>query len=207
MFDFFYLPACHTCGGILLAWRRDTWSASSPNCRDYSLTAKVTHVASGEDWWITSVYGPQADQEKILFLDEIRAITRIMGCFRRCIDDSELIELHLHGCLFTWSSERDSPTLERLDRVFVSEDWSMAFPDHGLSALAIECSDHAPLLLQTDCALPHFKRFRFENFWIRCDGYLETVEAAWNAPLPWSHVDAFRVLDYKLRATARALSS
>ena len=24
-FDFSFLPACHTCGGILLAWRNDTW--------------------------------------------------------------------------------------------------------------------------------------------------------------------------------------
>jgi hypothetical protein len=130
-----------------------------------------------------------------------------MGRFRRCIDDSELIELHLHGRMFTWSSERDAPTLERIDRVFVSEDWSMAHPDHGLSALATECSDHGPLLLRMDCALPHFKRFRFENFCTRCDGYLQTVEDAWNAPLPWSQADAFRVLDHKLRATAGALAS
>jgi len=91
--------------------------------------------------------------------------------------------------------------------VFASDEWSTAFPDHNLSALATECSDHAPLLLRTDCAFPHFKRFRFENFWTKCEGYLQTVEQAWNAPLPWPQADAFRVLDYKLRATARALSS
>ena len=67
MFDFFYLPACHTCGGILLTWKRDTWTASSPNCRNFSLTAKVTHISSGEEWSITSVYGPQADQDKLVF--------------------------------------------------------------------------------------------------------------------------------------------
>jgi len=91
--------------------------------------------------------------------------------------------------------------------VFASDDWSLLFPDHNLSALASECSDHAPLLLRTDCALPHFKRFRFENFWPKCGGFLETVAQAWSTPLPWSQADAFRTLDFKLRATAKALTS
>ena len=91
--------------------------------------------------------------------------------------------------------------------MFASDDWSLLFPDHNLSALASECSDHAPLLLRTDCALPHFKRFRFENFWPKCGGFLETVAQAWSTPLPWSQADAFRTLDFKLRATAKALTS
>lgn len=31
----------------------------------------------------------------------------------------ELQDLHLHGRLFAWSNERDTPTLMRLDRVLV----------------------------------------------------------------------------------------
>jgi len=83
------------------------------------------------------------------------------------------------------------------------------FPDHALSALASECSDHAPLLLNTDCSLPHLKRFRFENYWTKCEGFLQVVEEAWNAPLPWSDttVDAFRCLDFRLRNTAKSLKS
>ena len=32
-FDFFFQPATNSCGGILLAWRRDVWSVSSPIIR------------------------------------------------------------------------------------------------------------------------------------------------------------------------------
>ena len=178
--------------------------------------------ASSESWWLTSVYGPQGDQLKLQFLDELRSIRlscsgtwmlcgdfnlnyraedksngrlhrRMMGRFRRLINDLELQELYLNGRRFTWSNERASPTLERLDRVLVSDDWLTSFPDHNLSALSTECSDHAPLLLRTDCAIPHFKRLRFENIWPRFEGYLETVAAAWNAPLPRTDLDAFRV--------------
>jgi len=188
------------------------------------LTAKVTLLHKNETWWWTSVYGPQGDQEKLMFLDEMQLIRsscldawvvwgdfnliyqaadknnrrlnrRLMNSFRDFLGEVELQELHLKGRLFTWSNERDNPTLERLDRVFASEEWFSAFPDHELSALASECSDHAPLLLRTDSVLPHCKRFRFENFWPKCGGYLQVVQEAWNSPLPWSpsEVDAFQV--------------
>ena len=182
------------------------------------------------------VYGPQGDRLKMQFLEELRSVRqscsgmwmicgdfniiykaedksngslhrRMMGRFRRLIDDLKLQELYLKGRRFTWSNERDSPTLERLDRFLVSDDWLEAFPNHDLSALSTECSDHAPLLLRTDCAIPHFKRFRFENIWPRYPGYMEVVAEAWNAPLPCTDLDPFRILDIKLRATAKALKS
>ena len=134
---------------------------------------------------------------------------RMMSRFRSFLDDTELQEIHLRGRLYTWSNERDRPTLERLDRVFTSEDWVANFPDHDLSALGTECSDHATLLLKIDSSLPHCKRFHFEIFWPKCEGFLQVVEEAWNAPFPWSHseVYAFRCLDFKLRNTAKALKS
>src|SRR5688572_29373224 len=124
----------------------------------------------------------------------------MMGHFKRCIDDLEVQELHLNGCLFTWSNERLDPTLECIDRIFASEEWMSICPDHKLCVLSSQCSDHAPLLLQTTCALASFKRFRFGNIWPKYDGYLQTVEQVWICP--WQHVDAFRILDYKLRNTA-----
>ena len=132
-----------------------------------------------------------------------------MRRFRQFINDCELQELYLKGRLFTWSNERDIPTLEWLDRVLASEGWSATFPNHELSALASECSDNAPLLLKTDCSLPRCLRFRFENFWPKCEGYLQVVEEAWKSPLPWPSgtADAFRCLDFKLRNTAKMLKS
>ena len=47
----------------------------------------------------------------------------LMRSFRSVLDDLHLDELHLSGRLYTWSSPRDSPTLERLDRVFATVDW------------------------------------------------------------------------------------
>lgn len=74
-----------------------------------------------------------------------------------------------------------------------------------MRALSTDCSDHAPLLLQTTVIPWATKRFRFESFWTNFDGFLQVVSDAWVCPL--HDADAFRVLDYKLRNTAKALKS
>jgi hypothetical protein len=51
-----------------------------------------------------------------------------MGRFRWLLNDLELSELHLSGRLFTWSNERLHPTLEHIDRMFVSEGWESLYP-------------------------------------------------------------------------------
>lgn len=119
-----------------------------------------------------------------------------MRRFRRVLDDCQLEELYLHGRLYTWSSERRRPTLERIDRAFASVPWLEAFPSHHLRCLSSDCSDHSPLLLQL-CTQPWAKpRFRFESFLVRLDGFEDVVEEAWDCQLPGA--DACRVLDHKL---------
>lgn len=71
----------------------------------------------------------------------------IMRRFRGLLDDLQLDELHLAGRLYTWSNHRDSPTLERLDRVFTIVDWMEQYMYHHLRCLSSDCSNHAPLLL------------------------------------------------------------
>jgi hypothetical protein len=63
-----------------------------------------------------------------------RLSRRMMGRFRSFLIVLELLELHLHSHLFTWSNERTHPTLERIDRVFVSPDWGLLFPSSFLQA-------------------------------------------------------------------------
>lgn len=66
--------------------------------------------------------------------------------------------------LFTWSNEREQPTLELLDRMFSTSDWLALFPNHVLRALSSDCSDPSPLLLQLNVIAGAKRRFRFESF-------------------------------------------
>jgi hypothetical protein len=53
----------------------------------------------------------------------------LMGRFRRFLGDSELKEILLLGRKYTWSNERENPTLVRLDRAFCCMEWEEIFPD------------------------------------------------------------------------------
>jgi endonuclease/exonuclease/phosphatase family metal-dependent hydrolase len=154
-----------------------------------------------------SVYGPTLIAEKAAFLDELRS-TKLscpgpslycgdfnmiyrdqdkndgalhrswMRRFRRVIDDLQLVEVYLHGQLYTWSNERRRPTMERLDRVLATSTWLDTFTNHYLVCLSTDCSDHAPLSLRLDALLWAKLQFHFESFWTSMDGFSEVVSAA-----------------------------
>ena len=143
-FDHFIcLPALGTHGGILVAWKGATCKVLQTRVDSFSVSVQVDHI-SGTPWWFTGVYGPQPDDQKLQFLNELRTIRSacfgpwiiggdfnliyraedknnsnldraVMGRFRRILNELNLSELPLMGRKFTWSNERASPTLVRLD--------------------------------------------------------------------------------------------
>jgi hypothetical protein len=184
-------------------------------------------------WWITIVYGPQSDADKIAFLRELRDVRAecpgpwllcgdfnliylnedksndnlnrwMMAIFRRLLNDLALKELYLNGRRYTWSNGQTPPTLVLLDRFFCTTDWEDSHADCHLRCMASVVSDHYPLLLNCASLPLARRRFRFEEFWMQLDGFHETVATA------WSYVhdpDLFRRLTLRLQATARALTS
>ncbi|CAD6209316.1 unnamed protein product [Miscanthus lutarioriparius] len=176
--------------------------------------------------------GSQEDADKILFLEELEAIRdtcqgpwaitgdfnlilneadksneRIdrtnLRRFRRTVAALELQDLHLHGRCFTWSNEREHPTLVRLDRVLVSIDWDTLFPNAHLRGLSSDASDHAALLLQTNLGQMSKVRFHFELFWPKFDDYIDVVLEAWKRPA--NIQDPMLRLDAMLRSLVRDL--
>jgi mannosylglycoprotein endo-beta-mannosidase len=183
-------------------------------------------------WWLTAVYGPQEDAHKLLFLEELEAIRdqcsgpwavtgdfnlilneadksndRIdranLRRFRRTVARLELLDLHLHGRCFTWSNERENPTLVRLDRVLVSAEWESLFPNAHLRGLGSDASDHCALLLQTNLTQMNKARFHFESYWPKFDDYLDVVAQGWEPPI--LAVDALARLDHLLHSLVRHL--
>lgn len=117
----------------------------------------------------------------------------------------ELQDLHLHGRCFTWSNERENPTLVRLDRVLVSLDWENMFPNAHLRGLGSDASDHCALLLQTNLGQMSKARFHFELFWPNFDDYSDTISQAWSRPVV--PLDPLARFDFMLRNLVRQLKS
>jgi hypothetical protein len=160
-FDYSYLPTNDTRGGILVTWHSATWTVLSTSSLAYSLSIRIAHHQTRQEWWLTTVYGPARDYDKPDWLDELHALRLIrtrawlltrdfiliyqaadknngnlnrrqMGQFRRFLSESALKELHLNGRLITWSNERDHPTLERIGRAFVLAEWDALHPNQDL---------------------------------------------------------------------------
>ena len=163
-------------------------------------------------WWLTEVYGPQSDADKISFLEELRDVRiacpgpwllagdfnmiycledknndninrAMMGRFRRFVNDLELKEIPLLGRRYTWPNERDSPTLVKLDRVLCTNDWDDLFSENLLQSQASEMSDHCPLVLGLREGILAKIRFHSECFWPKLPGFLETVQHSWDEPV------------------------
>jgi exonuclease III len=226
-----YLPALGTRGGILLAWDKTQIDISNISLDSYAITGEV-RTRDDNRWWITTVYGPQTVEEKIAFLTELSERRTLcpgpwmvigdfnmilyaseknndnldrtmMARFRSLVQELELKDLYMHGRRFTWSSEREVPTLTRIDRALVSIDWDLQNPDAILQALSSLASDHAPLHLAFNATLRPKKRFKFELFWLKLEGFEDAVKEAWRCDDEIT--DPFRRLDALFRNAAAAL--
>jgi hypothetical protein len=76
-FDYFFLPAVHTRGGILVAWQPTVWMVSCTLARQFSVLAKVRHASSDVDWWLSLVYGPFLDADRPAFFEELHALRQV----------------------------------------------------------------------------------------------------------------------------------
>ncbi|KAM0898894.1 hypothetical protein ACQ4PT_021649 [Festuca glaucescens] len=231
--NFIYLLAVGTKGGVLLACSEDFQITEEPLApgTSYSITGHIVNRTDHSSWSITGVYGPQEDDLKVNFLQELRQLRnvvqdkwmvlgdfnlicradeksnqrlnlRMMGRFRAWIQDMELIEYPLFGRRFTWSSERQNCTHTRIDRVFVSKEWDLEFPQFQLAPASTNVSDHCPIVLRK-MDVKHYKGFRFEAHWLRQEGFLDSVKKAWEKQV--MSRDPVRVLHTKLSRCSMAL--
>jgi hypothetical protein len=71
--DFIAAPSVGASGGIQVAWRRRIRVSGACQIDNHSVTIQFSHV-NGQTWWLTCVYGPQGNDEKILLLEELSDI-------------------------------------------------------------------------------------------------------------------------------------
>jgi hypothetical protein len=144
-------------GGILVAWRDRSLSTGVSVIKEFSVSVQF-QLMSGQLWWFTGVYGPHQDNLKHAFLQELGEVRNecvgpwiiagdfnmiyraedknnsnvnrsLLGNFRNWINFLELKEIPLVGRRFTWSNQREDPTLVKLDHVFCTNGWEEFFPD------------------------------------------------------------------------------
>lgn len=141
-----------------MAWDAAVVNLSSPHYTDNTITTLVQPFADPDAvWWLTGVYGPQADHDKIEFLQELLEIRdlhagpwvvtgdfnllvdpddknnslvnrRMMARFKAKLNVLELKEVYLNDRRYTCSNERVQPTLEKIDHIFCTTSWEEMHP-------------------------------------------------------------------------------
>jgi hypothetical protein len=89
------------------------------------------------------------------------------------------MDLPLAGGTFTWSNNQENPSWSRLDRFLVSSNWEVKFLGSLQKRLPRLCFDHFPILL--DCGGIHWgsRPFKFENMWLKAEGFVDRVHLWW----------------------------
>jgi exonuclease III len=103
-----------------------------------------------------------------------------MAAFRQTLESCKLTNLGYRGPKFTWSNCQEGSNFikERLDREVANAKWMDLFPNSEILVEAILCSDHAPLILCLSGlggGERRRRRFRYEESWLKEEGYAENV--------------------------------
>lgn len=99
--------------------------------------------------------------------------------FNDTLDELAVLEIPLLDRAFTWTNNREYPTLVKLDRVFVNLSWDHTFPNTSLTSLTRHASDHVPLVTRVSTSIPKSHYFRFENSWLLSEGFKGMIASAW----------------------------
>ncbi|KAG9444848.1 hypothetical protein H6P81_016188 [Aristolochia fimbriata] len=95
------------------------------------------------------------------------------------VDAYELEEILTSGKTFTWSNGQNHPTLSRLDRFLASGRCLRMYPEVSGTVGGKVVSNHWPIFLDTRSGSWGHKPFRFENWWLKEEGFQEMMKTWW----------------------------
>ena len=98
-----------------------------------------------------------------------------MFAFSDFIESNSLVDLPLKGASFTWFRDFGLPFRSRIDRALVSLDWEEHFENVSQRVLPCVISDHCPLLLEAGAVRHDRSAFKFENMWLKVEGFVDRV--------------------------------
>ena len=102
-----------------------------------------------------------------------------MRRFAQVVDELELLDLPLQGGVFSWSGGRNNQSWARLDRYLVTQNWLDKFYGVVQSRLLRPTSDRFPILLKGGGLRRGPSPFRFENMWLKVDGFKDLLRGWW----------------------------
>jgi endonuclease/exonuclease/phosphatase family metal-dependent hydrolase len=208
--DWLYLGSVGASGGILLMWDRRVVEKIDSAVGYYSISCKFQYVLDHKVLAFSGVYGPSMNGERIIMWEELAGVaswwgvpcviggdfnavrfpserlgsthfTPSMHGFSDFISSCGLRDIPMEGGLYTWSNNRANVAMSRIDRFLYSNEWDDFFPTILQKRLPRILSDHFPIILECGDFTRSRRPFRFENMWLKADGFKEKVKEWWDS--------------------------
>lgn len=133
-----------------------------------------------------------------------RAVTEAeVRDFNHCLNDCNLEDQGFKGSKCTWWNGRTDECciFKRLNRILTNDLFHDVFPMLEVEHLVRSGSDHAPLALHFNTTREEvIKSFRFLNFWVKEQSFLEVIQNHWIADFEG---DPFSIFHHKLKRLKR----
>jgi hypothetical protein len=207
--DWIGLDVVGASGGIILMWDKRVVERIDEAVGRFSISVRFREIASGFEWAYSGVYGPIRAGERSLMWEELAGIaswwavpwcvggdfnilrypservgpttiSHSMRDFSDFIFSMGLLDLPMEGGNFTWSNARSR---SRLDRFLCSSSMIDHFSNIVQRRLPRLLSDHFPILLSCGFMQKRKSPFRFENMWLKSEGFHARVNQWWNSYL------------------------
>ena len=211
-FEWNFLPAIGTAGGILVGIDTNFFEVLSWDIKDFSVSCLLRNKVDSKIWRHISVYGSPYEEGKESFISELHSLfidntypTLISGdfnlvryqkdksngnvnqkwCdkFNTWVDMWGLIEVRLSNRKFTWANNQENLIMSAIDRIFCTTDLDAMFPLAGARAFSRIGGDHTPILWDSGVEyLYQAPPYRFEKWWFLREDFMDVVLKSWNAP-------------------------
>lgn len=228
-----WIPSRGKSGGILGGVKNSKFDIVDTEMGTFYIKMTVMDKKIQTHYCLIFVYGAAQEEHKEDFLQEFAAVCddqdlplliggdfnilrfsrdknkrkktcRYMTLFNSFINTHGLREIEMAGDQYTWSNNHDVPTLEKLDRVLVSQNWEILFPLMTVHKLVREISDHNPLVLDTmEQVEKTVKPFRYDSGWIKQPGFLDKIQTIWSERVHNS--DSLGVVQEKLKRVKKKM--
>ena len=232
--SFVFSPSVGASGGIVVLWNSSVLSGRLMEAKHFGIIVQFTSKHNNEVWTLVNVYGPCRGQARDDFVDWLYHLSipdsanwLVLGdfnfirstenrnlpggdandifIFNEIIGHLGLLELPIKGRSFTWSNMQDNPLLEQLDWFFTSANWISCYPSTQVLPLARTASDHVPCVVAINTSIPKCNIFRFENYWVELQGFIDCVAASWSSTINKAHITV--VIAAKFKSLRRDLKS
>ncbi|RVX04946.1 putative ribonuclease H protein [Vitis vinifera] len=167
-------------GRVVVFWDNRVLELMGMEVGLFSVSCRFKNCKDGFLWTFTGVYGPTMKRHRELFWEELGAIRGLWsdpwcigGDFNVVRFPSERSrEGRLTGSMRRFSEVQTGPFL-------ISEDWENHFSGAFQCSLPRPVSDHFPILLDGGGTRRGPIPFRFENMWLKEEGFKELLKGWW----------------------------